>query len=280
MFSNLAKLTVDHHDKGLVPYIGGDFNTRVGDFSSLGNNNTWNYEANTISNKHGRTYFCDLCAVTKIKPLNGLKCTGKVTHNNFTFFGGRRNSQIDFALTNNAGRKNLNSFNILKNDWHISDHAPISLQIELSSSVDLTGLLMRSSDLNYMPCDMKHEVKQFKGACDNENIERELMLRKDILCKEIDEKLQEGDLDGGITILNTHINAVHKKSKIRTPNNVPNVHNIEMENANMAFHAYLKAIEDNNSDEVKTQALERYKTARKAISKSILMKDTKMGRCG
>ena len=171
------------------------------------------------------------------------------------------------------------SFNILKNDWHISDHAPISLHIELSSSVDLTGLLMRSSDLNYMSCDMKHEVKQFKGAYDNENIERELMLRKDIICR--DEKLQEGDLDGGITILNTHINAVHKTSKIRTPNNVPNVHHIEMENANMAFDAYLKAIEDNNSDEVTTQALERYKTARKAISKSILMKDAKkMGRCG
>ena len=73
MFSNLAKTIIDCHLKGLIPFIVGDFNSRPGHLESL-SNGEWKYGTNKDIkvNKHGRTFFRDLCFAGNVKPVNGL----------------------------------------------------------------------------------------------------------------------------------------------------------------------------------------------------------------
>ena len=126
MFSDLSQTIIDCHEKGLVPFIGGDLNSRPGNLDSL-SNGKWKYDANrdVNQNKHGKTFFRDLCSACKIKPINGLIYDKKEFHNDFTFIRGSAKSQIDFSLTDDIGRKYIKSFRIIQHDWHLSDHKPI-----------------------------------------------------------------------------------------------------------------------------------------------------------
>ena len=95
--------------------LGGDFNSRPGDLRQLGNNVSWHYADNidTKTNKHGTTYFRDICKVGDIKPINGLKYLGKKMDNDFTFMRKNGKSQIDYCLTNTDGRKKLRILKLL-----------------------------------------------------------------------------------------------------------------------------------------------------------------------
>ena len=116
---------------------------------------------------------------------------------------------------------------------------------------------------------MKDEMKQYKGRYDYKKIEEYLVQRKDKVFHDVESKLQENDLEGGIALLDSHIKASHKVST------EPVVDNIEMERANSAFDAYLRTLEEDVTEVVIQEALERYKTARKAITAGILKMDAK-----
>ena len=96
MFSVLAKAIIACNEKGLVPIIGGDFNSRPGNSESLGNGN-WKYEMNKDVNvhRHGRTLLRDLCSSSNVKPVNGLIYDKREFHDDFTFLRGCAKSQID-----------------------------------------------------------------------------------------------------------------------------------------------------------------------------------------
>ena len=63
MFAEVGALLADCDQKGLIPYVGGDFNSRPGDLHLINTDTTWTYVKNIDSktNKHGRTLFRDLC---------------------------------------------------------------------------------------------------------------------------------------------------------------------------------------------------------------------------
>ena len=46
-----------------------------------------------------------------------------------TYFKGGKQSQIDFLVTNNHGRRAIKTFTVLKTDWHMSDHLPIIAEL-------------------------------------------------------------------------------------------------------------------------------------------------------
>ena len=70
--------------------MGGNFNSRPGDFDLLGNNTTWIYCTNkdVVTNKRDSTYFCGPCNVGNMKP---------VIDNDFTFRSNGK-SQNDLCL--------------------------------------------------------------------------------------------------------------------------------------------------------------------------------------
>ena len=100
MFANITKLIEDSHAKGLIPYLGDDFNSHLGDINLLIPGSSWKYLKNvdSVTNRHGRTFFKDMRITADIKPINCLK------HKQILVDG---NSQIDFVLTDSHGRQNI-----------------------------------------------------------------------------------------------------------------------------------------------------------------------------
>ena len=70
MFTELVTDLLDCQSQGLIPYIGGDFNCRIGNPSDL-LRQTAIYDTNIDekTNKHGRTFFKDLCSLCDILPV-------------------------------------------------------------------------------------------------------------------------------------------------------------------------------------------------------------------
>ena len=264
MFADLAKTIIDCHEAGLVPYIGGDFNSRPGNFDTFSN---WKYVPNTDAtvNKHGRTYFTDLCRACDINPINGLVYKGNKFDNDYTFVRGKSQSQIDFSLTDDIGRKYITSFNIIQRDWHLSDHKPISLEIQPPADVDLSGLLRRACDLNYVPNDMSSEIKQFKRNYDHEKIRDDLVARKERVTACVNDALQNESIDAAIEILDETLKDIHVPNKIKHTR-IPSQKLKTMDDANSAFDEYMRALGDPMiSDDIVHEKLENYMLCRKAL---------------
>ena len=276
MFSDLSLILIECHEKGLIPFIGGDFNSRPGNLDSLGDGK-WRYNANkdTNQNQHGKTFFRDLCAACKVNPVNGMIYDKKEFQNDFTFVRGRAKSQIDFVLTDDIGRRHISSFQILQHDWHLSDHKPIALHVQLPTDVNLVGLLTRSIDLNYSFNDSSTEIVQFKGNYNYDKINDNLIQCKQTLTTSVNVELQRNNVEAAVDILDAKLAEIHKANKIKSPKTVRNVAT-KMEDANNAFDDYMNTIDDpNSSNEIINEKLEQYKITRKALTKDVIDAETK-----
>ena len=65
----------------------------------------------------------------------------------FTYFKSGKKSQIDFVLTNNVGRKNVEDFTMVTEGWHFSDHIPLDMKSYLNYDISALTLLLRSKSL-------------------------------------------------------------------------------------------------------------------------------------
>ena len=240
MFADVGAMLAECKEKGLIPYIGGDFNSRPGDLNDLDEDSTWKYEPNVdiSTNKHGRTFFKDICYVGNVKPINALKFCHKEFDNDFTFIRSNGKSQIDFCLTNPAGRRHIRGFKILSDDWHISDHRPIQLKLEIEYGIDTIGLLKRASDLNYSNNEVICEVQQFKGRYDLETIGEELVMKKEAFENSVEEMLGNCNVHGAIDNLDEHIKTAHRANKVRGNNEVVS-HILDFGAANKLFEDYV-----------------------------------------
>ena len=126
------------HDNGKVVFMGGDWNSRRGNFNLLSDDSTWIYNNNidNIKNGHGRIFSPEICKVGKMIPINHLKYKGNVFDGNFTYQSGHKKRQIDFVMTDIKGRENIVKFNIIENNWHLSDHKPVGLKIAIDREAD------------------------------------------------------------------------------------------------------------------------------------------------
>ena len=52
------------------------------------------------------------------------------------------------ALTNSSGRKLIESFKIMNTNWHISDHKPICLNVNMDTCPSTHVILARAEDRN------------------------------------------------------------------------------------------------------------------------------------
>ena len=135
MCAQLASILSHCVECNYIPYIGGDFNARLGNWNLL--SKSWHYSNNidTITNKYGRTFMTDICKRNNIYPINHLK------------YKHEKKSQIDFILTNCMGREFITSFS--DQNWHISDHRPVYLNMYIDYATASSTLLVRAEDLNY-----------------------------------------------------------------------------------------------------------------------------------
>ena len=140
MFANVTALLVDSHAKCLTPVIGGDFNSRPGDLNKICN---MNYATNIdqITNSHGTSYFIDICNVGNVFPVNHIRYKGKQFPGKYTYHKSGKNSQIDFVMTNKEGLQCISQFTIVDLNWHLSDHLPLHLYLEVNENISASGLL-------------------------------------------------------------------------------------------------------------------------------------------
>ena len=88
----------------------------------------------------------DICRKNKMYPINHLSYKGVVFHGDFTYIKNEKMSHIDYAITNNQGRGEVIYFEVVKTNWHLSDHRPIALEINLLSKIRSDVILARAQN--------------------------------------------------------------------------------------------------------------------------------------
>ena len=155
--------------KGYTPYVGGDFNSRIGDIGAIASRSLkWKFEDNIDKGANGnKSSFKDMCEVTNILPLNHCVYNKKKFAGGFTYFKGGKKSQIDFVLTNNVGRRNIEEFTMVTEGWHFSDHIPLDMQSRLCYDISALSLLLRSKSLIELTQPKRNNcLKTFKNDFD------------------------------------------------------------------------------------------------------------------
>lgn len=135
--------------KGFHPYVGGDFNSRIGNINMISLKSlNWRYAENsdTVINLN-MIHFSNMCEVLKILPLNHCKYSHKEFDGGYTYFKADKKSQIDYVMTNNAGRKNVTDFKLITYGWHFSDHLPVDLTVRIKYHIDPLAIYIRSKAL-------------------------------------------------------------------------------------------------------------------------------------
>ena len=82
--------------------------------------------------------------ILNILPINHCIFSGKQFDGGHTYFKANKKSQIDFLITDNFGRRNVEHFELVHSGWHFSDHIPIDLNIRFKYDINSISLLIRS----------------------------------------------------------------------------------------------------------------------------------------
>ena len=88
-----------------------------------------------------------MCETLKILPLNHCLYGKNQFAGGFTYFKANKKSQIDFVVTDNAGRKQVTDLELVTSGWHFSDHIPIDLRTRNVYEINSLALLIRSKSL-------------------------------------------------------------------------------------------------------------------------------------
>ena len=267
MFADVDKMLSKCNEMGIIPFIGGDFNARVGDLNSF-TGYAWKYEENcdVISNSHGRTMMKDICRRNKMYPINHLIYRKKVFAGDFTFIRDNNKSQIDFVITSSHGRNEVISFEVLKTNWHMSDHRPITIQIKTYSEIRSDILLMRATNLNYSVSREVVNVKRFNKKYNEDIINNYIMENKDVIEREIVLAIEENNPDLAVERFNLHMENMHhiSKTKINTVNR--SQHSNLMATANLNFKNLMLKIHDGANCDETDELLEHYLESRKQVT--------------
>ena len=273
MFSDLSNLLLSANERNLNPVMGGDMNCRFGNLNDLFCGRGLLYEENVdpTDNFHGRTYGVDLCNTSNIFPLNHLKYKSKVFKSSFTYYKAENHSQIDFVFTNREGIKQIEDFSVISENWHLSDHLPITVDICLPESIQCSSLLKRAKDLNYEYDPHRETITRYLSAYDSTIFERNLLAvfpSMDEYCKR---EINDGNIDGALHHMRTKIAKVYKVSEIKI---ISNHHDdsTKMYNANKKFEILRKSIADENTGDFE-ETLASYQECRNEISGEIYSRE-------
>ena len=86
--------------KGYTPYIGGDFNSRIGDIGTIATKSLkWKFEDNIDKGENGnKSNFRDMCEVLNILPLNHCIYKRKTFPGGYTYFKGGKSPKSTMSL--------------------------------------------------------------------------------------------------------------------------------------------------------------------------------------
>ncbi len=255
-------------NNGFVLYMGGDYNSRLGDINIISQKTLkWRYKQNidTTINCHGRQ-LAGICELHKLLPLNHCCYYDKVWDGKHTYHKAGKNSQIDFVFTNQNGRKYIIDFKIIDSAWHLSDHLPLSLNLSLPLQISADMLFARSMEL----AEDSKPVTQLPSYRFNFNIEhasQDLQEKFSIIL----ESCNSNSPDTIIQTLENCMIPILKENKLKSN---PSINNIIDEDLNMEcdtlFNIYMEKSQNllHNEDEIQ-KAYQTYQSARNNLDANI-----------
>ena len=104
MFAELDSLLVRCDENDYIPYIGGDFNSRLGDFNLLCSSCHYESNVDKTTNSHGRIFMADICKRNNVYPLNHLQYKGVSYDGDFTYYKNEKMSQMTLFLRTIKGK--------------------------------------------------------------------------------------------------------------------------------------------------------------------------------
>ena len=266
LFSDLCSFLLTARDRKLTPIMGGDMNCRYGDMNNLCTVSNVAYEHNvdTSANKHGMTYGADVLTTSGIIPLNHLIHKGKSLGGDFTYHKAGKKSQIDFAYTTKSGLNFVKDFTIVKDNWHMSDHKPISLEITCSRVVNCGFLYKRANELNYEYDPHRVIVSRHLGKYDLNKLSNYIQENEYIIHNDILKEIEQCNINRAVTKFNHHMQSAHRSARIKPPKK-DEIPREKMEKANIAFENYVNSLSGDSPD-TPQEAFDKYQTARNSIT--------------
>ena len=274
MFSQIDSILVDCKRYNYTPFIGGDFNSRIGDINLI-SPRTWTYETNydTVVNKHGRIYMSDLCRRNNVYPLNHLKYKGKTFHGDFTYYKNNKKSEIDYVLTDNTGKRFVEKFQVIDNNWQISDHRPISIEIRIDTTTSIDILLARAENLNFVFDENSTEIKRFNKRYDFQVFKNRLIQNQEAIENDVLEAIQNNNYALAFARLDTHLEDIHKASKVYKEKEMTHNKKDVITIVNNKFITYNECLKAGKNEDIQ-RSLDDFIQARKHLSYNILETET------
>ena len=121
--------------------------------------------------------------------------------------------QIDFILTNKNGLDNIIEFEIICDDWHLSDHRPVAVHLQLPHNINMYNLYSRAKDLNEEK--INRNTMTFNGRYNYEVINHYMEQRQhEVECK-LAENLHKNDPEAAINYLDNFIQKEHQQPRCK-----------------------------------------------------------------
>ena len=274
MFSELSELLIDIKERNLTPILGGDLNCRYGNLNQMFGNGSILYNENIdkTSNHHGRTFGADLCKVGLTFPVNHLIHGNKNFAGNHTYYKGNKKSQIDFLYTNSDGIKYFNKFEIISDNWHLSDHCPILAECNIPEIINCAFILRRAKDLNYAYDPHKTKIVRYLANYDKEKFSDRIKELFPIIESSVLKEIQNKSIEKAMNKLDHAIDEIYKFSKLRRNPSRSHEDYRLMNDANTKFDNLRKCI--NGEIEGNIEELSGiYQNARNLVTKEIHYKE-------
>ena len=275
MFGELSSILLDSNERGLIPIMGGDINCRFGNMNHAFREQHLSYQENVdkTTNSNGITYGIDVCNSGKVFPINHLKLGKRTFPGDHTYHKAGKKSQIDFVFTNRAGTKDIIDFVIPNENWHLSDHRPIYLEIKAKESINCSALLRRAKDLNYEFDPQHTKPTRYLGTYNDVIFQESLRNIFPLIEKEVMNELKKENINGAICKIDDHIATAYRNAKVKQ-NSTKQVKCNKMNNANDNFDNLRKCL----SGEIvgdKDELLNIYQESRNLLNKDILLEEKK-----
>ena len=161
----------------------------------------------------------------------------------------------------------ITGLEIQKENWHASDHRPVSLTIAVPTHISATDILRRAKDVNYEFDPHLFQPKRYLSTYSSSKIENFLHNNLDEIESSVLRELESNDVNRAILVLDRHLDDAHRaaKLKVKLPDKPSTT---AMEKANQEFSNYCTCIRS-GSDEEKLAAQVEYQRARKAVTKEM-----------
>ena len=223
--------------------------------------------ARTRTRAHTHTHACTHTHThththTRTRTRTRTRYYDKVWDGKLTYHKANKSSQIDFVFTNKEGRKQITQFSIIETKWHLSDHLPLVLKLNLPFRISTNMILARAIELNN-PLQTEAQIPSCRFKFDFEQA-KEMIEARNLLSPDI---LDINSPDLIISTLDEILFEVLGETKVKKETPVPRILSDKYgEECDVLFVAYINKIQ-NQEDETTTQiAYANYQEARNKLN--------------